>query len=197
MAKTGLSKVIHLYIKADQKSFLYRHIIIAHNNPTECLPFHFVGYMYKYCQNKKYMKKFIFSLSFLAGTMTSIAVAQDLQSKDVPEAVKTAFTKKYPDAKKVSWEKEKGNYEANWGGKSGEDSSVTFTPSAIFVEIVVTIPVSQLPSGVAPYVNNHYKGAKIREAGKVTDAAGRQMYEAEIKGKDLIFDENGVFLKED
>jgi Putative beta-lactamase-inhibitor-like, PepSY-like len=143
------------------------------------------------------MKKFIFSLSFLAGTMTSIAVAQDLQSKDVPEAVKTAFTKKYPDAKKVSWEKEKGNYEANWGGKSGEDSSVTFTPSSIFVEIVIAIPVSQLPSSVAPYVNNHYKGAKIREAGKVTDAAGRQMYEAEIKGKDLIFDENGVFIKED
>jgi hypothetical protein len=143
------------------------------------------------------MKKFILSLSILAGTMTSIAVAQDLKSKDVPEAVKTAFAKKYPDAKKVSWEKEKGNYEANWGGKSGEDSSVTFSPSAIFVQIVVAIHVDQLPAGVAPYVNNHYKGAKIREAGKVTDAAGRQMYEAEIKGKDLIFDENGVFLKED
>src|SRR6202162_4837882 len=143
------------------------------------------------------MKKFIFSLSIFAGTMTSIAVAQDLKSKDVPESVKTAFAKKYPDAKKVSWEKEKGNYEANWGGKSGEDSSVTFTPSAIFVEIVVAIPVSQLPPGVAPYVNKQYKGAKIREAGKVTDAAGRHMYEAEIKGKDLIFDEKGVFLKED
>jgi hypothetical protein len=129
--------------------------------------------------------------------MTSIAVAQDLKSKDVPEAVKTAFAKKYPDAKKVSWEKEKGNYEANWGGKSGEDSSVTFTPSAIFVEIVVAIPIGQLPPGVTPYVNNHYKGAKIIEAGKITDAAGRHMYEAEIKGKDLIFDENGVFLKED
>ena len=143
------------------------------------------------------MKKFILSVSLLAGSMTSIAVAQDLKSKDVPEAVKTAFAKKYPDAKKVSWEKEKGNYEANWGGKSGEDSSVTFTPSAIFVEIVVAIPLSQLPRSVAPYVNNKYNGAKIREDGKVTDAAGRHMYEAEIKGKDLIFDEKGVFLKED
>ncbi len=143
------------------------------------------------------MKKFILSVSLLAGTMTSIVVAQDLKSKDVPEAVKTAFAKKYPDAKKVSWEKEKGNYEANWGGKSGEDSSVTYTPSAIFVEIVVAIPVGQLPPDIAPYINKQYKGAKIREAGKVTDAAGRHMYEAEIKGKDLIFDEKGVFLKED
>ena len=143
------------------------------------------------------MKKILLSILFLSGTLTSVVVAQDLKSKDVPEAVKTAFAKKYPDAKKVSWEKEKGNYEANWGGKSGEDSSVTFTPSAIFVEIVVAIPAGQLPPGVAPYVSNHYKGAKIREAGKVTDAAGRHMYEAEINGKDLIFDEKGVFLKED
>ena len=143
------------------------------------------------------MKKILLSILFLSGTLTSVVVAQDLKSKDVPEAVKTAFAKKYPDAKKVSWEKEKGNYEANWGGKSGEDSSVTFTPSAIFVEIVVAIPTGQLPPGVAPYVSNHYKGAKIREAGKVTDAAGRHMYEAEINGKDLIFDERGVFLKED
>ena len=143
------------------------------------------------------MKKFILYVSLLAGTMTSIVVAQDLKSKDVPEAVKTAFAKKYPDAKKVSWEKEKGNYEANWGGKSGEDSSVTYTPSAIFVEIVVAIPVGQLPPDIAPYINKQYKVAKIREAGKVTDAAGRHMYEAEIKGKDLIFDEKGVFLKED
>src|SRR6202521_3887497 len=118
------------------------------------------------------MKKSLFSAFLLAITITSIAVAQDLKEKDIPAAVKDAFAKKYPNAKKVSWEKEKGNYEANWGGKSGEDSSATFTPTANFLEIVVTIPISQLPPGVAPYVNNHYQGAKIREAGKVTDAAG-------------------------
>lgn len=143
------------------------------------------------------MKKFLICLLFLSGTVTSIVVAQDLKSKDVPEAVKTAFAQKYPTAKKVSWEKEKGNYEANWGGKSGEDSSVTFSPSASFVEIVVAIPINQLPPSVGTYVNSHYKGAKIKEAGKVTDAAGRHMYEAEIKGKDLVFDEKGSFLKED
>jgi hypothetical protein len=128
--------------------------------------------------------------------MTGIVVAQDLKEKDVPEAVKTAFAKKYPDAKKVNWEKEKGNFEGNWGGKSGEDNSAVFTPSGNFVEIVVAIPVNQLPTSVSPYVTKKYKGAKIVEAGKVTDASGRHMYEVEIKGKDLIFDEKGVFLKE-
>lgn len=50
--------------------------------------------------------------------MTGNILAQDLKAKDAPEAVRTACTQKFPNAKKISWEKEKGNYEANWGGKS-------------------------------------------------------------------------------
>ena len=123
--------------------------------------------------------------------------AQDLKAKDVPAIVKSALAKKYPAAKKVSWEKENGNYEANWGGKSGEDNSVQFTPSGTFVEIVKAIQVSDLPENIAPYVKRRYKGAKIREAGRVTNAAGKTMYEAEIRGADLIFDENGNFIKKD
>jgi len=113
----------------------------------------------------------------------------------VPAAVKSALSKKYPDAKKVTWEKEKGNYEANWGGKSGEDNSVQFTPKGEFIEIVKAIPVSQLPKPVLTYVSEHYKGAKITEAGKVTDAADKQTYEAEVNRRDIIFDENGKFVK--
>lgn len=128
---------------------------------------------------------------------TTNLIAQDLKEKDVPQTVKDAFVKKYPDAKKVSWEKEKGNYEANWGGKSGEDNSVTFTPAAIFLEIVEAIPVNKLPSNVAPYVAKHYNNAKITEASKVTDASGKHMFEAGIKGKDLIFDGKGIFIKAD
>ena len=143
------------------------------------------------------MKKLMLLAILLAAIVTGIAIAQDLKEKDIPAAVKAAFVKKYPDAKKVSWEKEKGNYEANWGGKSGEDNSAMFTPTANFLELVQAIPIDQLPAGVATYVAKHYKGAKIKEAGKVTDASGKHMFEAEIKGKDLIFDEKGVFIKED
>ena len=125
------------------------------------------------------------------------ANAQDIKSKDVPAVVKETLAKKYPKATKVSWEKEKGNFEANWGGKSGEDTSVLFTPAGAFVEEVDAIPVAQLPSAVAEYVKANYNGAKIREAGRVTDAAGKKMFEAEIKGKDLVFDETGKFIKVD
>ena len=143
------------------------------------------------------MKKNTLLSIFLVTVICVTAVAQDLKEKDVPTAVKAAFSQKYPAAKKVNWEKEKGNYEANWGGKSGEDNSAMFTPSAVFLEIVIAIPVAQLPASIVAYVSKNYKGAKIKEAGKVTDASGKHMFEAEIKGKDLIFDEKGVFIKED
>ena len=141
------------------------------------------------------MKKILFIAA--VATLTNNVMAQDLKSKDVPDLVKTRFYSKYPEATKVTWEKEKGNYEANWGGKSGEDNSVVFTPGGAFVEIVKAIGVSELPKAVAPYVSTHYKGAKIKEAGRVTDAFGKTTYEAEIKGGDLIFDENGNFIKKD
>lgn len=145
------------------------------------------------------MKKKLLLAVLLSATATTVLHAQDLKTKAVPANVKAALVKKYPEAAKfkVSWEKEKGNYEANWGGKSGEDNSVVFNPSGTFVEIVKAISISELPKSIAPYVAAHYKGAKIKEAGKVTDAAGKTMYEAEIKGSDLIFDENGNFLKKD
>ena len=143
------------------------------------------------------MKKRLLLLPVLAFGIACLASAQDLKEKDIPKTVQSAFVEKFPEAKKVQWEKEKGNFEANWGGKSEEDSSAQFTPMGKFVEIVVAITVSQLPEPIPPYVNKNYHGAKIKEAGKVTDAMGRHMFEVEIKGKDLIFDEKGVFLKED
>ncbi|HEX7458387.1 MAG TPA: PepSY-like domain-containing protein [Ginsengibacter sp.] len=113
----------------------------------------------------------------------------------VPAVVKSALYKKYADAKKVTWEKENGNYEANWGGKSGEDNSVQFKPDGDFIEIVQAIPINKLPESIIMYVNKHYKGSKITEAGNVTDAEGNTFYEVEIKGKDFIFNENGKFVK--
>jgi hypothetical protein len=147
------------------------------------------------------MKK-IFSITVIFLAVCSASFAQrekgERESKEkisVPAAVKDALSKKYPTATKVTWEKEKGNYEANWGGRSGENNSVQFTPAGNFIEIVNAIPVSQLPVSVITYVNTHYKGAKISEAGKVTDAKGKIFYEAEVNRKDILFDVKGNFIK--
>jgi len=121
--------------------------------------------------------------------------AQDIKAKAVPDIVKDALMKKYPEATKVSWEKENGNYEANWGGKSGEDMSVQFTPAGQFVEQTKAITATELPDAVKSYVKSKFPHASIKEAGHMTMADGSTKYEAEVKGKDLLFDQNGNFIK--
>lgn len=142
------------------------------------------------------MKKLV-SLLMLSFFMIGAANAQSIHADKVPAKVKSALKEKYPSTKNVTWEKEKGNYEANWGGKSGEDNSVQFTPAGEFIEMVKAISVKELPQGVHNYVKEHYKSAKITEAGRVTDAKGKTFYEAEVNRKDLVFDENGNFVKKE
>src|ERR1700758_1030270 len=127
------------------------------------------------------MKK-IFFMCAIGGSIlfSTPLLAQKINANLVPATVVTALKSKYPTAGKVTWEKEKGNYEANWGGKSGEDMSVQFTPEGSFIEQVKAIPVSELPAGVLTYARSHYKKSKISEAGKVTNAKGEISYEAEI-----------------
>ncbi len=140
--------------------------------------------------------------SFVAGfiglcLIVHSADAQKLKKADVPAAVQNALTQQYPGASHVVWEREKGNYEANWGGKSNEDNSALFTREGQFVEMAVAIPVSEFPAGVAAYVKKTYGSARITEAARVVDARGQTTYEAEVKGKDLIFDRSGNFIKKD
>ncbi len=140
------------------------------------------------------MKKMIVSAACIVCLTIGVVFAQDIKSAEVPAAVKAACMKKFPAATKISWEKENGNYEANWGGKSGEDNAAQFTPAGNFVELEKAIAISELPAAISAYVKAHNLGT-IKEAAKISDAAGKITYEAEVKGKDLIFDENGNFVK--
>jgi hypothetical protein len=133
------------------------------------------------------------ALCFTAGSLLS----QRISGGKVPAAVKSALIAKYPDAKGVTWEREKGNFEANWGGASKEDNSVLFAPDGSFLEMVVAIPVANLPPRVHAYIKEHYQASKITEAGKISWPGGKMGYEAEVKGKDLVFDRQGNFTRID
>jgi hypothetical protein len=143
------------------------------------------------------MKKYLTTI-VLSGFLITGVQAQDLKTANVPKTVTSALLAKYPESSqfKVAWEKEKGNYEANWGGKSGEDNSALFTPTANFIELVQAIAINKLPSKALAYIRTNKASVKITEAGLVTDAKGTVTYEAEIKGgKELIFDKEGNFIK--
>ncbi|MBI1782236.1 MAG: PepSY-like domain-containing protein [Sphingobacteriales bacterium] len=127
--------------------------------------------------------------------ISSSASAQKLDAAQVPTAVKTAFTKQYPGVN-AKWEKEKGKYEAGFKQQNGLDMSVLYESNGTMVESEVDIKVADLPAKVLNYVKEYYKGKKIKEGAKITKADGTVNYEAEVDGKDLIFDAGGEFIKE-
>lgn len=139
------------------------------------------------------MKKSIISTVVLAMLFLT-ACSQNAKKADVSAAVQTAFTTQFAGAK-ADWEEEDGNYEAEFE-KDGKDMSAVFDKAGTLLETETEIPADQLPARALTYIKQHHADAKVKEAAKITDAKGAITYEAEIKGKDLIFDATGNFVKE-
>ena len=139
------------------------------------------------------MKKLLIMTTFVAA-IACAASAQKLDASKVPASVKTSFAKKYPGVI-AKWEKEDGKYEANFKQDS-KTISAMFEPNGTFTESETDIKVADLPATVLSYVKEHYKDKTIKEGAKITKADGTVNYEAEVNGKDVIFDANGKFLKE-
>lgn len=130
------------------------------------------------------MKRTI-SMIAIAITITTGVFAQKMSSEKVPVAVKAAFTREYAEATGVKWDKEKSDYEASFKMK-GEDLSVLFSSEGKVIETEKGIAITELPTSVQTAL----KGKKIKEAAIITKN-GKTYYEAEVGGKDHLFDAQG------
>lgn len=139
------------------------------------------------------MKKLAILLIMITG-VTSIN-AQKVQQKEVPTLVQKSFQKQFPTVKDVKWEKEKGNYEAVFKS-NGTETSVVISPSGNILETETEMNINSLSAPIKGYLAKNYPKQKVKEAAKITDAKGIVTYEAEINGKDFIFDNKGKFVKE-
>jgi uncharacterized protein YxeA len=138
--------------------------------------------------------KQLMTMMVLIVTSFTVVNAQKLDAAKVPAVVKAAFAKQYPGIT-TKWEKEDGQYEASFK-QHGNSSSATYQANGTFTESEIDIKVAELPTSVLSYVKDHYKGKTIKEGAKITKADGTVNYEAEVNGKDVIFDTKGNFLKE-
>jgi hypothetical protein len=140
------------------------------------------------------MKKTLLILALVSGI--TYANAQKIKEADIPAAVKTEFKSLYADAKEVKWEKEKGNYEANFT-KDKTEMSVTIDASGKLLETETTIASSALPKAATDYLAKNLPGKKIKEASMIKDASGKVTYEAEVDEVDYKFDAQGNFLSKE
>jgi len=129
----------------------------------------------------------------LAIALASVLGRQEKAAQEhvvVPPKVIIAFTKTFPKASHVKWSKEKNDYEASFHFKGKKESAV-FHREGKLMETEVEIAANELPKAVVDYVSKKYPKKKIDEAAKITGIDGNVMFEAEVGGKDLIFDASG------
>lgn len=139
------------------------------------------------------MKKKLMMTAVVA-SFAFAACAQKFKKADVPAAVSASFAKQFPGIV-AKWDKEGDKYEANFR-KGGNTMSALYEANGALAETETDMKVDKLPSAVLVYLKANYKGKKIKEAAIITKADGAVNYEAEVDGKDVIFDASGNFLKE-
>jgi len=133
--------------------------------------------------------KRIFGTLLLAGILFTSVKAQKISAAKVPTEVQSACSKLYPGVK-AKWEMEKQDYEAGFT-LNGKATSVVFNTKGLLLETETAIKPNELPAVILA----KFKGQKIAEAAKIIKADGSVRYEAEVKGKDLLFDLSGNPVK--
>ncbi|MDQ3141728.1 MAG: PepSY-like domain-containing protein [Bacteroidota bacterium] len=110
--------------------------------------------------------------------------SQRVALKNLPLNLSQAFQLKYPEVKKVSWEKENSTeYEAEFVQNSKE-TSVLFDASGRWLSSETALKPQELPNNVKEAINKQFMGYKIEEACLKNDPTQGEHYEVELeKGK--------------
>lgn len=139
------------------------------------------------------MKKLILLIA-CAGLFSFSVSAQKMDVARVPAAVKATFAKQFPTATDVNWEKEGKEYEVAFKNK-GQAMTVSLDAKGTLLETETGLKSSELPAAIQKYLSDNYKGKTIQSADK-TVAGTKVTYEVVVeKGKELVFDANGKFIK--
>ncbi|WP_140160616.1 PepSY-like domain-containing protein [Algoriphagus antarcticus] len=137
------------------------------------------------------------SISFVAASMLLTASAC-AQNPEVPEVVKTAFSQKFPDAKKVNWDMEDAS---SWEAEfklNGMEYSSNFNLKGDWLETEHEIKKSELPTSIKEILDQNFMGFKVKEA-EISEKADGTVYELAVeKGEEeweLVFDMDGKLLE--
>jgi len=138
---------------------------------------------------------------FLMIAITSIfAFSACAQTKDgVPDKVSSAFSVKFPDAKKIKWDKENDNeWEAEFK-MDGKEYSANFDMEGNWMETEYEIDKSEIPADVKATLDTQFADYKIKEA-EISETANGKVYEFEVKkGKseaEVVIDCDGKMVKD-
>lgn len=142
--------------------------------------------------------KNVFLVFTLVAIFTLNACSQD--AKEVPAAVKTAFSQKFPDASKVKWSMEnKTEWEAEFK-MNGKEYSANFDTDGNWMETEYEVGMEDLPEAVRSTLKNEFVGYEIEEM-EISQTVDGELYEFEIekdgKEMEIAIDQSGKVVKKE
>lgn len=123
------------------------------------------------------------------------------QSKsNAPEKVKSAFSQKFPTAKKVKWDKENATeWEAEFK-MNREEYSANFTSDGTWKETEHEIEKSDIPAAVKQTLDQEFAGYDMEEA-EVSETADGKVYEFALEKDEtdleVAISTEGIVVKRD
>lgn len=138
---------------------------------------------------------FLITIVFAAFSLSACG-----QKENVPEKVITSFEQKFPDAKKVKWEKEN---DTHWEAEfklNGKEYSSNFDNKGNWLETDYEVEINDIPAAVKSTLDNEFLGFEIEEA-EVLETAEGTVYKFEIEKDEtemeVVIDPSGKVVKKE
>ena len=119
---------------------------------------------------------------------------------DAPQKVRKAFAKKFPNIKKVKWEKES---DTEWEGEfkmKGIEYSANYLQDGTWQETEHEIKKKSIPASIKTTLETEFSGYEIEEA-EISETKDGSVYEFELeKGEEeleVVIDNNGKVIKKE
>lgn len=143
------------------------------------------------------MNKYLTILS-VSIMLSTGACAQEHSDEEIPETVKTAFSQKFPAAKKVSWGMESATeWEAEFK-LDGKEYSANFLTDGTWHETEHEIKKVDIPEAIRQTLAKDFAGYEIEEA-EISEKSNGSVYELAVeKGEEeweLVFDISGKLIE--
>lgn len=123
------------------------------------------------------------SILILSAVVLFGITAYGQSGNKVPDAVKSAFSQKFPDANNVKWDKENDNeWEAEFKS-NGTEYSANFYNSGEWTETEYRINLKDIPEAVKTSLDTESAGAKI-EVSEVSETKDGKVYEFVLRKGD-------------
>lgn len=137
-------------------------------------------------------------------TISVYACTQNQEEKKVseqhkvPQIIEEAFKKLHPTATILKWNDEPPIWEAKYQDDK-EKGAVSFDSIAQITETELVIAESELQNlpSIPKYIRENYPAETIKGCEKIDKQNGTTIYEIQITGKELLFDNTGKFLSEE